>query len=195
MTARAALACVAMLAGALACQKEENPYTLDPPPRDGSVTFDAVLDTSAEAREIADATLTDGRVVSGVRPLLVYYSRDFLTYDYVLNQSVRTLLFVRHDGSVVMQGCSRRATPTDLDAFLDVATDLATVDALRNAARCPGEDNRDVVTMQYDGMTALTQSALCDPQMKALTAAGTKLVAAVCGGADAGADAAAADAP
>jgi hypothetical protein len=184
---RAAVACIVALAGALAC-KEENPYTNDPVPTDGGgTTFDgSVRDASFEAAEVA---LTDGRVVSGVRPLLVFYSRDFLTYDYVLNQSIRTFVFVRYDGSIVMQGCSGRATPDELEAFIDVATDLATVDALRNAPRCPGEDNRDMVTVTYDGIPSLTQSALCDPQMKALTAAGTALVTSACArNADAGTD-------
>jgi hypothetical protein len=179
---RVALACAVVL-GALACQKEENPYGRPFEPRDASAVYDL---GAPETTEIGAATLTDGRLVTGVRPALVAYYRDFVIYDLVLQQAIPVLTLIRYDGATVQQGCAGKATPAELAAFMNVATDLATVDALKYAEYCDGTDQ---VTVNYDGMTPLRKVASCDPQLKALTKAGAALVAAVCArAADAGVD-------
>jgi hypothetical protein len=172
---RAVLGCAIALC-AVACTKEENPY--GPPvfdPRDASAVYDVA---APETAEIGSATLTDGRVVTGVRPALVAYFRDFVTYDPKLGISTQVLTLVRSDGATVQQGCAGKATPDDLAAFLEIATDLATVEALKNPDFCEGTD---VVTVNYDGMASLSKVATCDPQLRALTKAGAELVASVCG--------------
>lgn len=175
---------VVALLGTLACTKEENPYTRPPfDSRDASTVYDVA---APETAEIGSSTLTDGRVVTGVRPALVAYYRDFVTYDPVLQQSMQVLTLIRSDGATVQQGCAGKATPDELAAFLEIATDLATVDALKNTDFCEGTD---VVTVNYDGMASLRRVASCDPQLRALTKAGAALVASVCErGADAGVD-------
>lgn len=174
-TKRAAVACVIAL-GAAACTKEENPY--GPPsfdPRDASTVYDVA---APETAELGSSTLTDGRVVTGVRPALVAYYRDFVTYDPKLGISTQVLTLIRSDGATVQQGCAGKATAVDLATFLDVATDLATVDALKSTDFCEGTDT---VTVNYDGMASLRRVASCDPQLRALTKAGAALVASVCG--------------
>lgn len=195
MTRRQRWAALAWLvaAGALGCQTEEG-WPIDPvggfdaSPSDAAFDL-APTDARGDVSDVSSSTLSDGRLVTGERPVFKSYARDVYYYDVATMQLVQTVTLIRGDGAIVVPGCGGVATLAELTSFVDVATDLATVDALLHAAPCLVAGSGDYVTMSYVGYAPVKQAASCDPQLKALAAAGTALVQAVCARtADAGTD-------